>query len=89
MTRIRISEAFVASTAKIYSDRVFDVVYHSLELIGEFPEIGSLDLPLAIKQRFGEDCRKVVVDPFDILYRYDQEKDVVYIAELIHQRNVY
>ena len=30
--------------------------------------------------------RKVVVDPFDIIYRYFAEQDLVYVVGLVHQR---
>ena len=51
------------------------------------PEMGSRILPTSIKRRFGDTVRKVVVDPFDIIYRYPAENRIlVYVVGLVHQR---
>lgn len=89
MPRVVVSDDFIDSAAALYSDRVFNEVFHFLDLLETTPEIGSTNLPERILRRFGDNCRKIVVDPFDILYRYDPETDTVYVAELIHQRRVY
>ena len=48
--------------------------------------MGSRILTTSIKRRFGDTVRKVVVDPFDIIYRYFAEQDLVYVVGLVHQR---
>ena len=89
MPRVAISEEFVEATAEVYSDRVFNDLYRLVEMLETLPELGSTELPAAIKRRFGKDCRKIVVAPFDMLYRYDEKTDTVYGAALIHQRRVH
>lgn len=91
MPKVIISEEFVEATAEVYSERVFNDLYRLVEMLEALPELGSTELPLpyAIKKRFGKDCRKIVIAPFDILYRYDKVEDTVYVAALIHQRRVH
>ena len=89
MPKVVISEEFVEATAEVYSDRVFNDLFRLAEMLETLPELGSTDLPAAIRKRFGEDCRKIVVAPFDMLYRYDEKADTVYVAALIHQRRVH
>ena len=89
MPKVIISEEFVEVTAEVYSERMFNVLYRLVEMLEALPELGSTELPYAIKKRFGKDCRKIVIAPFDILYRYDKVEDTVYVAALIHQRRVH
>ena len=89
MPKVIISEEFVEATAEVYSERMFNDLYRLVEMLDALPELGSTERPSAIKKRFGKDCRKIVIAPFDILYRYDKVEDTVYVAALIHQRRVH
>jgi hypothetical protein len=50
--------------------------------------MGSRILSPTIKQRFGSNVRKIEVNPFDVIYRYIPEDNLLCIEGLIHQRAV-
>ncbi len=61
-------------------------VFSLCDLLADNPGLGSANLPLSIKQRYGEQVRKLIVSPFDIVYEYDAASDTVYLLGLVHQR---
>ena len=54
-----------------------------------FGEFGSSNIPQSIREQFGDGVRKVAVNPFDLIYTYYPEQDLVHIEALIHQRAVW
>ena len=53
-----------------------------------FSEIGSADIPETTRERYGTAVRKMAIRPFDLVYEYDRESDVVYVHALIPFRQV-
>ena len=58
----------------------------NLDNIERFAEFGSALVPDSIKESFGCGVRKVAANPFDLIYTYYPENDLVRIEALIHQR---
>lgn len=86
MPRVELTQRFVDDASGIWSDRVFDRVYRMVKGLGTFPLIGSTDVPRSITREFGEGVRKCVVPPFDLVYEYDEQSDVVYVYGLVPVR---
>ncbi|MBQ9058809.1 MAG: hypothetical protein IJ125_06465 [Atopobiaceae bacterium] len=61
-------------------------IYTALDNIETFGEIGSRIVPDSIRERFGTGVRKVVVNPFDLIYTYYPDENLVRIEALVHQR---
>ena len=57
-----------------------------LEYAERFGEFGTLLVPPSIKREFGDNVRKVAVNPFDLVYTLYSEQDLARIEALIHQR---
>ena len=49
-------------------------------------DIGSKALTESIRSKFGTGVCKLAVNPFDLVYTYDAERDIAFIEALIHQR---
>ena len=49
-------------------------------------DIDSKAVPESIRSEFGAGIRKLAVNPFDLVYTYDAERDIVFIEAPIHQR---
>lgn len=49
-------------------------------------DIDSKAVPESIRSEFGAGVRKLAVNPFDLVYTYDAERDIAFIEALIHQR---
>lgn len=88
MAKVIFTERFVQDAAVIWSPRIRENLRSSLESIETFPELGSGLVPQSIKQEFGDNVRKLVVGPFDLVYEYDKDQDHVMIYGLIPQRKI-
>ncbi len=86
MAKVDVSEGFVEDMVQVYLGSKRDEIWDAISLLEHAPEMGSRILPVSIRRRFGESARKLVVDPFDVIYRYFPEEDTVYVAGLVHQR---
>lgn len=86
MPRLVYSERFASDLAAVTSERVERRILLCLDNIERFPEFGSRQLPDSIASRFGRDVRKVAIRPFDLIYTYDEEGDVVFVEALVYQR---
>ena len=67
---------------------LWDHLLRALRAIEMFPEIGSADIPETTRERYGTAVRKMAIRPFDLVYEYDRESDVVYVHALIPFRQV-
>jgi len=83
MPRLEYSERFAEDLARVTSPKV-----EALDNIEAFEEFGSKLVPHSIRNEFGMGVRKVVVSPFDLIYTYYPEEDLVRIEALVHQRAV-
>ena len=83
MPRVELTERLVGDAAGIWSDRMLDHVYRAVRMLESFPEMGSTDVPPSIVREFGGGVRKCVIAPFDLVYEYDEQADVVYVYALV------
>jgi hypothetical protein len=70
----------------VTSPKVEAHIYEALDNIEAFEHFGSRLVPESIRLEFGEGVRKVVVNPFDLVYTCYPEENLVRIEALIHQR---
>lgn len=89
MPSMLISDGFKRDLLKIETDRMFEAVLSSLDLLETMPTAGSRALPASVRHRYGDTVRKLVVGPFDVIYRYDEETDTVRVVGLLHQREAW
>lgn len=68
---LRISDEFVYDIAAIDSPKVISEIRKTVALLGDYPEMGSLNVRQSLKQSFGNGIRKVLVSTFVIIYRYE------------------
>ena len=52
-------------------------------------DIDSKAVPESIRSEFGAGIRKLAVNPFDLAYTYEAERDIVFIEAPIHQRTAW
>ena len=52
-------------------------------------DIDSKAVPESIRSEFGAGIRKLAVNPFDLVYIYDAERDIAFIEAPIHQRTAW
>ena len=86
MARLRFTEQFIDDTATVCSPRLHDHLMRVLRMLERFPESGSPDVPASIAQEFGPGIRKCALDPFDLVYEYEKDGDVVMLHGLVNQR---
>ena len=89
MPKMIYSGRFIDDASLIWSDRVMSELFTILKNIEAFPEIGSSNVPGSVKDEFGQNVRKVVVGPFDLVYEYEKSNDMVYVHALVHQRKAF
>lgn len=86
MAEIVVTEGFVTDVAQVRLASKRNEIRSRAKLLATIPEMGSRALPESIATQFGTDVRKLVVPPFDVIYRYDEQAGVVYLLGLMHQR---
>lgn len=86
MAKVRITAGFEDDLDVVQSDRVLCDILSTVTILETLPSMGSLDVPAYLALQFGEGVRKIPVNPFDIVTRYDEEADVVDVLGLVHQR---
>lgn len=65
--------------------KIFDI----LDVIEGAGDIDSKAVPESIRSEFGAGVRKLAVNPFDLVYTCDAERDIVFIEAPIHQRTAW
>lgn len=86
MASIDFSEAFVEDMLKVRLASKRDEILSRIELLEYVPEMGSRILPSSVSLRFGGEAYKLVADPFDVIYQYFPNDDLVYVVALLYQR---
>lgn len=86
MPRLVFSERFANDLAAVTSSRIEKRILLCLDNIERFPEFGSSQLPTSIASQFGANVRKVSIRPFDLIYTYDKERELVLVEALVYQR---
>ncbi len=80
------TEGFADDMAQVELASKRQEIFRHTDLLSEFPELGSRNLPRSIVQTYGDSVRKLAVKPFLIIYEYREDEDIVYILGLDHQR---
>lgn len=88
MPNLVFSRRFAEDLAIMTSSKVEERILKALDNIEAFAELGSKAIPESIVQEFGEDVRRVAVNPFDLIYTFDRTADEARIEALIPQRAV-
>lgn len=86
MAKLVYSDAFIEDMTTVEFASKRDEIFNKLDLLSDFPDLGSANVPESIRLRFGSSVRKLVVSPFDVVYEHDWEADSVHILGLVHQR---
>lgn len=86
MVRIIYTDAFIEDMLGVKLASKRDEILGKVDLLSDFPDLGSANVPKSIRQEYGSSIRKLVVSPFDIVYEYDQDAQAVYVLGLVHQR---
>ena len=86
MAKVHVARSFQQDLLAVESERVFNDVLNTVELLEVIPTMGSRDVPESIRKSFSGEVRKTPVNPFDIVTIYHPESDLVEVAALIHQR---
>ena len=84
-----ITERFIRDLSRVYSERVLRGVESLLATLHAAPDIGSHLLPESIRQEFGDNVRKMIVAPFDLIYEYDPAARTVTALALIHAKTAW
>lgn len=84
--RLQFSERFAADLALMESPKLEARIMSCLDNIEMLGEFGSANIPDSVKLEFGGCVRKVAVNPFDLIYSYYPQLDLVRVEALIHQR---
>ena len=86
MPRLEYSERFAEDLAHVTSEKVEARVYAALDNVEAFGDFGSRVVPNSIREEFDMGVRKIAVNPFDLVYTYYPDDDLVRIEALVHQR---
>ena len=88
MTKMLYADAFRSDLEKIYSSRLRAEIIRLLGVLEATPDVGSHLVPASILEKYGPNIRKAVVGPYDLIYRFDCEKDEVRVYRLLAQRAI-
>ena len=86
MSKLEYAERFVNDLALIESPELEKRILANLDTIALFGNFATANVPKSIKRDFGEGVRKVAASPFDLVYTFYSELDLVRIEALVHQR---
>ena len=86
MARLVYADAFIEDMTAVELSSKRDEIFDKIDLLSDFPDLGSANIPTSIRLRFGSSVRKLVVSPFDVVYEHDQASDSVNVLGLVHQR---
>lgn len=89
MTKLLYSDRFASDLAGVTSTKIERKIFDILDAVEAAGDIGSKAVPESIRSEFGAGVRKLAVNPFDLVYTYDAERDIAFIEALIHQRAVW
>lgn len=86
MPEIRYTEQFIEDVRSIQLASKRREVRRRIEQLSDFPDLGSSNLSESIVEQYGSCVRKLIVNPFIVVYEIDNQEDAVNILGLIHQR---
>lgn len=88
MARLVFTSQFMEDSEVIWSSRVRARLIRVLQMLETLPNAGSAQIPESISLEFGNSVRKCALNPFDIVYEYEEDTDTVTLLGLISQRGV-
>lgn len=88
MPRLEFSQHFVDGLAEVISERVESQILACLDSLERFGGMGSPNVPASIQERFGDVVRYIAITPFDLVYSFYPEQDLVRVEALTPQRSV-
>lgn len=86
MTELVYTASFLEDMLSVELESKEEEIFSLCDLLAENPGLGSANLPLSIRQRYGEQVSKLVASPFDVVYEHDMMSDTVFLLGLVHQR---
>ena len=86
MPEIVYTERFARDYMDVKLESKQNEIIKAIDLLSELPELGSRNLAEYIVHTYGTGVRKLVVNPFDVIYEYDEGDDEVRVLALLHQR---
>ena len=86
MPEIRYAEQFIEDAASVRLATKRQELRSRIEQLADFPKIGSPNLPESVVRQYGDNVRKLAVNPFIVIYEIDKDDDAVNVLGLIHQR---
>ena len=89
MTKLLYSDRFASDLAGVTSANIERKIFDILDTIEAADDIGSKAVPESIRSEFGAGVRKLAVNPFNLVYTYDAERDIAFIEASIHQRTAW
>lgn len=89
MTKLLYSDRFASGLAGVTSTNIERKILDILDAIEAASDIGSKAVLESIRYEFGAGVRKLAVNPFNLVYTYDAERDIVFIEAPIHQRTAW
>lgn len=89
MPELIYTEGFIEDAKVIALESKLAEVRASVDLLADFPELGSQSLPEFIVHLYGNRVRKLAVKPFLVIYEYRPEENEVYLLGLDHERTAW
>lgn len=86
MPRVQYSSEFAVGLSEISSSRLENEILNVLDSLQLFGECGSPLVPDSIRRNYGDGVRKIAINPFDLIYTFYPEEDLVRIEALVSQR---
>ena len=86
MPELMYTEGFIEDIEQVELESKRKEIFGITDLLSDFPELGSNNLPASIFDCYGGSVRKLAVRPFFIIYEYRESEDAVYLLGLDHQR---
>lgn len=86
MPELMYTEGFIEDIVQVELESKRKEIFGITDLLSDFPELGSNNLPASIFDCYGGSVRKLAVRPFFIIYEYRESEDAVYLLGLDHQR---
>ena len=86
MPELVFTEGFIEDARVVALEGKLAEIRGTIDLLGNFPELSSRNLPAFISQLYGDQIRKLVVKPFLVIYEYRPTEDAVYVLGLDHER---
>lgn len=86
MAKLIILPSFFEDTDYVHSMDKLDEILDAVASLESFPNRGSNLLSDSIISQYGNGVKKLIVNPFDVIYEYLENEDTVLVHALLHQK---